>query len=155
MGMRDNRRMMKAKAARGSALLEVMLAVAVMAVSSLGLVITQLSLARNTQWATAREHAAFIADAFAESAQESATGSQGASQWKTRMSTILPGSAVSLTTSGTNTFIATVSWPATPLHVMNQDPDHSHATPTPARLCVDTNVPENQGRACAAIAFAP
>jgi len=142
--MRDTPRTMRSDG--GSALLEVMLAVAMMAVTGLGLIITQLSLARNTQWATARERAAFIADAIAESAQHGATGNPCASQWKVRMATILPGGALSTTTSGANTSIVTVTWPATSLQITD------HAAAMPVRLCASANVPA--GRACVAIAFA-
>lgn len=135
------------KTSRGSALLEVMLAVAMMAVTGLGLAITQLSSTRNTQWAMARERAAFVADALAESAQEGSTGNQGADQWKARMATLLPDGAVSITTSGTNTSIATVTWPAAFFHVTGQSPSASF------RPCASANVAAD--RACVFIAFAP
>lgn len=97
---------------RGSTLLEVALAVAMMAVSGMGLVATQLSLSRHTQSTAIRGQAAFIADAFAEMAVEGGSGVGAGEQWKTRASVAIPGSIVSTDAGGGYASSSTVSWPA-------------------------------------------
>ncbi|HEY1609284.1 MAG TPA: hypothetical protein VGG24_08455 [Paraburkholderia sp.] len=99
--------------ARGSTLLEVALAVALLAASGMGLVATQLSLSRHGQSAAMRGQAAFIADAFAEMAIEVGESVGAGDQWKTRTPVLIAGSAVSTEVVGAFTSSATVSWPVT------------------------------------------
>ena len=82
--------------ARGSTLLEVALAVAIMAASGVGLIATQLSLSRHAQTAAVRAQAVFIADALAEAAVEGSSGIGAGDQWRTRASVVIPGGAVSI-----------------------------------------------------------
>lgn len=99
---------------RGSTLLEVALAVALMAVSGMGLISTQLSLSRHAVSTATRGQAAFFADAFAEMAVEGSSGVGAGEQWKARLSDIVPGGSMSTDALGASTLSATVSWPATP-----------------------------------------
>lgn len=61
--------MMRAAAQRGMALLEVMIAMGVLAVSGLGVAAAQLSVARGAQQAAWRAHAWLAADSYAEMAR--------------------------------------------------------------------------------------
>ena len=97
---------------RGSTLLEVALAVALLAVSGLGLVSTQLTLSRHGQSAALRGQAAFIADAFAQTAIEGSSGVGVGDQWKARAAVLIPGAVVSTDGAGAATSSSTVSWPA-------------------------------------------
>lgn len=96
----------------GSTLLEVALAVALLAVSGLGLVATQLTLSRHAQSAAMRGQAAFIADAFAEMAIEGSSGVGVGAQWKTWATVLIPGAIVSTAAAGVSTSSSTVTWPA-------------------------------------------
>jgi Tfp pilus assembly protein PilV len=93
-------------------LLEVALAVALLAVSGLGLVSTQLTLSRHGQSAALRGQAAFIADALAQTAIEGSSGAGVGDQWKTRAAVLIPGAVVSVDGGGGATSSSTVSWPA-------------------------------------------
>jgi Tfp pilus assembly protein PilV len=53
----------------GASLIEVMLAVALTAVTALGLIASQLWIAREARAAALREHAVFVADAVAEASR--------------------------------------------------------------------------------------
>jgi Tfp pilus assembly protein PilV len=89
-------------------LLEVALAMAVMAICALGLMSTQLAIARHAQSAAARERAAFAADALAEASAWSSAAAIDA--WKTRVAAIVPEGAAAITSAGADTSIATVTW---------------------------------------------
>jgi len=102
-------------------LLEVALAVALLAVSGIGLVATQLSLARQGQSAAMRGQAAFVADAFAEMTVEATGGVGAADQWKARTAVLIPGSTVSNDGAGAYTSSSTVNWPARPYGPVSAD----------------------------------
>jgi len=97
---------------RGSTLLEVALAVALLAATGLGLVATQLALSRHGQSAATRGQAAFVADAFAEMAAERSAAVGAAEQWKARASALVPGGEVLADGAGGLTSRSTISWPA-------------------------------------------
>ncbi|CAH2782425.1 MAG: hypothetical protein CPDRYMAC_1739 [uncultured Paraburkholderia sp.] len=100
--------------ARGSSLLEVMLSVALMAVTVLGLLAGQLWTAREARATAMREHAAWIADSLAEamSAISATSGGDAAlRQWSARVSTLLPHGQALIADSG-GISLARVSWTA-------------------------------------------
>ena len=97
---------------RGSTLLEVALAVALLPTSGMGLVATQLALSRQRQSSAVRGQAAFIADALAETAAEGAVGVGAREQWKTRTPVLIPGSVVTVDAVGASVSRSTVNWPA-------------------------------------------
>lgn len=74
----------------GSSLIEVMLAVAVLAVTALGLIAGQLWTAREARAMSMREQAAWIADSVAE-AMSAPSGNEAAlAWWNSRAATVLP-----------------------------------------------------------------
>lgn len=85
---------------RGSSLIEVMLAVVLMAVTALGLIAGQLWTAREARAMSMREHAAWIADSIAEAACASCTGDPAVSQWSARAATLLPDGQAVISESG-------------------------------------------------------
>jgi Tfp pilus assembly protein PilV len=95
---------------RGSTLLEVVLAIALLATSGIGLVATQLSLSRHGQSAAMRAQAAFIVDAFAEMAIDASEHAGAAEQWKARTPVLIPGGVVSTSAAAADTSKSTVSW---------------------------------------------
>ncbi|PMS34438.1 hypothetical protein C0Z16_01725 [Paraburkholderia rhynchosiae] len=95
----------------GSSLIEVMLAVAVMAVTALGLIAGQLWTAREARAMSMREHAAWIADSVAEAMSAPSASDAALRQWSTRAATLLPrGDASVVGTGGVSA--ARVTWTA-------------------------------------------
>lgn len=137
-------------AARGSTLLEVAIALGIMAICGLGLINTQLGVARHAQLAAARERAAFAADALAESARLlGATGAAAAERWKALASSIVPeGKLAANGVSGTSSdaSVASITWRATPFMSMASAPAVSRSA-----SCADPAVAA--GRDCLAVAF--
>ncbi|EIF28350.1 hypothetical protein BCh11DRAFT_03739 [Burkholderia sp. Ch1-1] len=74
----------------GSSLIEVMLAVALMAVTALGLIAGQLWTAREARAMAMREHAAWIADSVAEAMCAPSAGDSAMRQWSARAALVLP-----------------------------------------------------------------
>lgn len=134
---------------RGTSLIEVMLAVALTAVSALGLMATQLWIARHAHAAEVQERAALIADAVAESTHafdaSDAVNREAVEQWKRRSADAAPGAAVSVLSRG-NASVAMVVWPAI------RNASAAGQIIDPATECGDAPVPP--GMACVAIAFA-
>ena len=97
--------------ARGSSLLEVMLSVALMAVTALGLIAGQVWTAREARAMAMREHAAWIADSVAEAMSANSAGDAALRQWGARASTLLPHGQVLVADSG-GISLARVSWTA-------------------------------------------
>ncbi|WP_169742626.1 type IV pilus modification PilV family protein [Paraburkholderia ferrariae] len=134
---------------RGATLLEVVLAMAVMAICVLGQLATQISLSRQAQAASARERAAFAADAIAEASLAPSPGA--ADQWKARVPAIVPQGAIALSGAGgdaTVVTVATITWAAT----------QSAASPDSAQSDVGDDssceaVSGARGRACFSMAF--
>lgn len=127
---------------RGATLLEVALAMALMAICVLGLLGTHLALARHAQTARARERAAFAVDAIAETTISSTTGA--AEQWKAKVAAVVPKAVVALASAGGDVTVATVTWAAA------QDEPARTDTALPA-TCNGTAVA--RGRECIALAF--
>ncbi|WP_156125684.1 type IV pilus modification PilV family protein [Paraburkholderia kururiensis] len=134
---------------RGTSLIEVMLAVALTAVSALGLMATQLWIARHAYAAEVHERAALIADAVAESTHvfdaSDAVNSAAVEQWKRRGADAAPGAAVAVLSRG-NASVAMVVWPAI------RNASAGGQIIDPATGCGDAPAPP--GMACVAIAFA-
>lgn len=130
---------------RGSALLEVALAVTLLAVSGIGLVATQLSMSRHAQSSAARGQAAFIADAFAEMAVEGPQGFDASEQWKARTTVLIAGGIASTSQVGAYTSSSTVSWPAKP---------YGPASADASGLVPCTGTSASTQRECVSLAFA-
>lgn len=94
---------------RGSSLIEVMLAVALMAVTALGLIAGQLWTAREARAMAMREHAAWIADSVAEAMREPSVGDSAIRQWSTRAAALLPHGEASVRENG-GVSAARVTW---------------------------------------------
>ncbi|WP_153099573.1 type IV pilus modification PilV family protein [Paraburkholderia hayleyella] len=86
----------------GASLIEVMLALALMAVNAMGLIAMQLWTSRETVALLQREQAVFLADAIAEAANEGQAGSGAArvTQWQARVAQLLPKGLTEITRGG-------------------------------------------------------
>jgi Tfp pilus assembly protein PilV len=100
----------------GASLIEVMLAVALTAVTALGLIASQLWIAREARAAALREHAVFVADAVADAVAEASrvpTGGDAAvRQWSARAASLLPQGDASTSQHGGGVSFARVTWSA-------------------------------------------
>lgn len=94
---------------RGSSLIEVMLAVALMAVTALGLIAGQLWTAREARAMAMREHAAWIADSVVEAMREPSAVDSAIRQWSARATVLLPHGEASVGESG-GVSAARVTW---------------------------------------------
>ncbi|MGF6776319.1 type IV pilus modification PilV family protein [Paraburkholderia sp. GAS334] len=132
----------------GSTLLEVMIAVALVAVTALGLVATQLWMTRHANATAARERAAFVADSLVEAVRGSSAAGTDSAQWKSRVASMVPNGETSIAAQAAGMATARVTWAALP---------ETHGV-VPANVidmpefCGDVAVPK--GTACVAIAFA-
>jgi Tfp pilus assembly protein PilV len=129
-------------AASGATLLEVALAMAVMAICALGQLGTQVALARNARAASERERAVFAADAIAEASLAAST--RAGEEWKARVSSTVPQGAVTLAGAAAEGLVVTVTWVATryaPAPISG-----------PPDVCNGATVA--QGHACISLAFA-
>jgi Tfp pilus assembly protein PilV len=129
----------------GASLIEVMLAVALTAVTALGLIASQLWIAREARAAASREHAAFVADAVAEAARAPTGGDVALRQWSARAASLLPQGDASVSERGGVSF-ARVTWSAaatlrTPGEIIDKP-----------ESCGDLALSAN--RSCVALAFA-
>lgn len=129
----------------GSSLIEVMLAVALMAVTALGLIAGQLWTAREDRAMALREHAAWIADSVAEAMYTPATGDSAIRQWDARAAAVLPHGQVSVTDSG-GVSAARVTWES-----LRDMPRADDVIDKPAS-CGGVDLPG--GSSCVALAFA-
>lgn len=93
----------------GSSLIEVMLAVAFMAVTSLGIIAGQLWTAREARAMAMREQAAWIADSVAEAARTTALTDSATRQLNTRAASLLPHGDASVA-DGAGVAAARVTW---------------------------------------------
>jgi Tfp pilus assembly protein PilV len=136
------------RGALGATLLEVAIALGVMAMCGLGLVSTQLGLARHAQQAAARTHATFAADALAEAARVAAPGVTGAvaDRWKALAAGIVPEGRLATSSAGGGATLATVTWLAA-AHVAASGVTAVSSTAS----CIDVVVPS--GHNCVAVAF--
>lgn len=85
---------------RGVSLIEVMLAVALMAITALGLIAAQLWIAREARAAALREHAVLVADAVTEASRAPAGGDAALRQWKARAASLLPQGEATISERG-------------------------------------------------------
>jgi Tfp pilus assembly protein PilV len=99
----------------GDSLVEVMIALALTAVTALGLTGLQSALARGERMALLRERAALIADSVAEGMRGNSDGGDGAamlSPWRARAASMLPSGDVAVFDRAAGVRVATVSWHA-------------------------------------------
>lgn len=138
--------------AHGHALMEVLLAVALTAVTALGLIATQLWMTRDARATALREQAALIADAAAESARAPAANDAALTQWKARASSLLPQGDVTISGAGSSPAFARVTWTAQANAPLDA-PRGGDVIDLPASCgsVADTR----QGTACIVIAFSP
>jgi Tfp pilus assembly protein PilV len=129
---------------RGASLIEVMLAVALTAVTALGLIGAQLWIAREAGAAALREQAAFVADAVAEAARAPG-GEAGLRQWKARAASLLPQGDASIAELGGGISFARVTWSA----ISNPPPAVKFIDKPES--CGDVVLPAGMG--CMAMAF--
>jgi Tfp pilus assembly protein PilV len=130
---------------RGSSLIEVMLAVALIAVTALGLIAGQLWTAREARAMSMREHATWIADSVAEAAYAPSTTDAATRQWSARASVLLPRGEASVGgRAGVST--ALVTWAAV------RDTPRTDDVIDKPESCGGVDVPA--GSSCVALAFA-
>lgn len=130
---------------RGVSLIEVMLAVALMAVTALGVIAAQLWIAREGRAAALRDNAVLVGDAVAEAARAPVSGDAGLQQWKARAASLLPQGDATISERGGGVSFARVTWSAVsnlPASIVTVDKPAS---------CGDAALPA--GVACIAMAF--
>jgi Tfp pilus assembly protein PilV len=131
---------------RGQTLIEVLIAVGITAVTVLGLIAVQLSIAREARASTYREQAALLADAVAEAARTPSTSDAALAQWKTRTASLLPKGEADVSAAGGGLSYARATWA-----MLSFSPGSGDVidAPTP---CGDAVVPN--GMQCVVMAFA-
>jgi type IV pilus assembly protein PilV len=123
-------------------LIEVLVAVAVTAVTVLGLIAVQLAIARDARAMSYRAQAALAADAVAEAARAPNANEAAISQWKTRAAGLLPkGDAGTNAGSGFSFARVAWAWQASTPHDIDDAP----------ASCGELDVP--RGMQCVAIVF--
>lgn len=134
----------RASTLSGYSLIEVMLAVALMAVTALGLIAGQLWTAREARATAMREQAAWIADSIAEAMRTPASADSATRQWNSRATALLPrGEAFSGDSAGVG--VARVTWSA-----VRDLPPNGEVIDKP-ESCGGADVPV--GTSCVALAF--
>jgi Tfp pilus assembly protein PilV len=98
--------------ASGGTLIEVMLAVALTAVTALGLIATQLWMARHANAMAVRERAAWVADSLVEAMHGPWASSFDPAQWQVRVASILPRGQASVIDQAAGVSSARVTWAA-------------------------------------------
>ncbi|MFB9124483.1 hypothetical protein E2553_10135 [Paraburkholderia dipogonis] len=129
----------------GSSLIEVMLAVGLMAVTALGLIAGQLWTAREARAMSQREHAAWIADSVAEAMYAPTSGDSAIRQWSARAATLLPHGEASVGDIG-GVSAARVTWTS-----LRDLPPSDDVIDKPAP-CGGADLPV--GSSCVVLAFA-
>ncbi|EEA01943.1 conserved hypothetical protein [Burkholderia sp. H160] len=135
----------RASACGGSSLIEVMLAVALIAITTLGLIAAQVWTARQAHAMTLRENAAWLADSIAEAAGTSSMGDAAFNQWSARASVLLPHGEATISESGA-VATARVTWAS-----VQDRPAAGHVIDKP-EPCGGIDAPA--GSSCVALAFA-
>jgi type IV pilus assembly protein PilV len=120
----------------GDSLVEVMIALSLMAVTALGLTGLQSALARGERTALLRERAALIADSIAEGVRGDADRAAIVPQWRARAAAMLPAGDVAVFDRADGVRVATVIW-------------HAEDTSDP---CPETQAPPRSS--CVAVGFA-
>lgn len=131
---------------RGASLIEVMIAVALTAITALGLIASQLWIAREARAAALREHAALLADAVVEASRAPIGGEAALRQWRTRAASLLPQGEASISERGGGISSARVIWSA-----VRNSRGQGELIDKP-ESCGDLAAPS--GMACIAMAFA-
>ena len=135
-------------APRGQTLIEVLVAVAVTAVTVLGMIAVQLAIARDARAMSYRAQAALVADAIGEAARAPTVTPATLDQWKTRAAGLLPKGDAGINGGGDFSFVrVTWAWQASVPSGIAKQGDVIDAPLS----CGDVDVP--QGRQCVAIAF--
>ena len=134
----------RASACGGSSLIEVMLAVALIAVTTLGLIAAQVWTAREARAMALRENAAWLADSIAEATSTSIMGVAALNQWSARASALLPRGEASIGESGA-VATARVTWASV------QDRPAAGDVIDKPESCGDVDAPT--GSSCVALAF--
>lgn len=98
----------------GNALIEVMLAVSLMATTVLGLIAAQLWTAREAHASAAREQAVLVSDALTEIARSAATGDAASTRWRSLTTMLLPQGDTSVRDLGSGASVVQVLWHAQP-----------------------------------------
>lgn len=129
----------------GSSLIEVMLAVALVAVTALGLIAGQLWTVREARAMSMREHAAWIADSVVEATYAPSAADAAIRQWSARAAVVLPHGEASVRDNGGVSF-ARVTWAAL------RDMPHSDDVIDKPVPCGGADLPV--GSSCVALAFA-
>ncbi|MGF6730328.1 Tfp pilus assembly protein PilV [Paraburkholderia youngii] len=136
----------QASASGGSSLIEVMLAVALVAVSALGLIAAQVWTAREAHAMSLRESATWIADSIAEATRTPSVGNAALDQSSGWASVLLPQGDASIGASGA-VASARVTWAS-----VRDRPIAGDGIGPPAEPCGDVDAPA--GSSCVALAFA-
>ena len=97
---------------RGDSLIEVLIAMSLTAITALGIIGAQMSLARNERSLIARELATSIADSVAEEIRHDTDRDLVVMQWRTRAAALLPDGDVDVLDHGDGLHIAVVKWRA-------------------------------------------
>ena len=97
---------------RGDSLIEVLIALSLTAVTALGIIGSQLWLARNERSLMARELATSIADSVAEGIRRNTDRDPIVTQWRMRAAALLPDGDVDVLDRGDGLRIAVVKWRA-------------------------------------------
>jgi Tfp pilus assembly protein PilV len=95
---------------RGDSLIEVLVALALSAVTALGIIGSQMWLARNERSLLARELATSIADSVAEGIRTEADRDPVVAQWRTRAAAMLPDGDIDVLGRGDGLHVAVVKW---------------------------------------------
>ncbi|MFP4889712.1 hypothetical protein [Paraburkholderia sp. EG304] len=135
-----------ASACGGSSLIEVMLAVALVAVSALGLIAAQVWTAREARAMSLRESATWIADSIAEATRTPSVGNAALNQWSAWASVLLPHGDASVGESGA-VAAARVTWAS-----VRDRPTAGDGIGPSAEPCGGVDAPA--GSSCVALAFA-
>lgn len=130
----------------GNALIEVMLAVSLMATTALGLIAAQLWTAREAHASATREQAVLVSDALTEIARSDATGDAASTRWRSLTATLLPQGDASVRDLGSGASIVEVLW-----HAQPQVPERNVAVDVP-ESCGGIAAPV--GMHCVVMAFA-
>jgi Tfp pilus assembly protein PilV len=123
----------------GDSLIEVLIALSLMAVTALGIIGAQTWLARSERTMLNVQRATLIADSIAEGIRQDADRDPVLTQWRGRAASMLPEGDVNLIERGDGLRVAVVKWRASD-------------SPTEAAPCIE---PEAGVKlACVAVAFA-
>jgi Tfp pilus assembly protein PilV len=128
----------------GSSLIEVMLAVALVAMSALGLIAAQVWTVREARSLALRENAGWMADSIAEAMRVPSMGGAALNRWSARASLLLPHGDASIGESGA-VAVARVTWAAV------QDRPVASGVIDQPEPCGGVDAPT--GSSCVALAF--